>query len=229
MNEWLNWTDVYDCATAQILKPWSKMALLFSFLVLYWFFFFSSWFLSQQLLKMFHKDMTLLQYRHIFNHYIVHLKGFPRQRIHQQEMQERQVWPLGQEDPSESEMATCSRLQRNISLGNSMDRGTWLATVQEVAKSQRWLSNWACTHVHLKLIQFMLIIILICYMYLNKTVKNMTSKGMYILKLNYLRAVFCMYLTDVTMFPLKIKISFGTLINFLWLPWVAMEFEKGSI
>ena len=57
----------------------------------------------------------------------------------------------------------------------------------------------------------------------------MTSKGMYILKLNYLRAVFCMYLTDVTVFPLKIKISCVTLINFLWLPWVALEFEKGSI
>ena len=57
----------------------------------------------------------------------------------------------------------------------------------------------------------------------------MTSKGMYMLKLNYLRAVLCMYLTHVTVFPLKIKISCGTLTDFLWLPWVALEFEKGSI
>ena len=39
MNEWLNWTDVYDCGTAHILKPWSKVDLLFLFLVLYWLFF----------------------------------------------------------------------------------------------------------------------------------------------------------------------------------------------
>ena len=33
-------------------------------------------------------------------------------------------------------------------LGNSLDRGTWWATVHEVAKNQTQLSNWACTHVY---------------------------------------------------------------------------------
>ena len=31
-------------------------------------------------------------------------------------------------------------------LENSMDRGAWQATECGVAKSQAWLSNWACTH-----------------------------------------------------------------------------------
>ena len=30
-------------------------------------------------------------------------------------------------------------------LGNSKDRGAWWATVQGVAKSWTWLSNWTCT------------------------------------------------------------------------------------
>ena len=29
-------------------------------------------------------------------------------------------------------------------LGNSMDRGTWWATVQRVIKNQIWTSQWAC-------------------------------------------------------------------------------------
>ena len=33
-------------------------------------------------------------------------------------------------------------------LGNSMDRGAWPATVQEVTESQTWLSDWAHTHTH---------------------------------------------------------------------------------
>ena len=37
-------------------------------------------------------------------------------------------------------------------LANSMDRGAWRATVHAVAKSQTWLSDWACacayTHTH---------------------------------------------------------------------------------
>ena len=33
-------------------------------------------------------------------------------------------------------------------LENSMDRGTWWATVHEVSKTQTWLSNWAYTHTH---------------------------------------------------------------------------------
>ena len=31
-------------------------------------------------------------------------------------------------------------------LGNPMERGAWTATVHGVAKSQKWLSDWACTH-----------------------------------------------------------------------------------
>ena len=33
-------------------------------------------------------------------------------------------------------------------LENPMDRGTWWATVHEVAKSRAWLSNWPCTCAH---------------------------------------------------------------------------------
>ena len=31
-------------------------------------------------------------------------------------------------------------------LGNPMNRGAWWSTVYGVAKSQTWLSDWACTH-----------------------------------------------------------------------------------
>ena len=31
-------------------------------------------------------------------------------------------------------------------LKNFMGRGAWWATVQRIAKSQTWLSNWACMH-----------------------------------------------------------------------------------
>ena len=33
-------------------------------------------------------------------------------------------------------------------LENSMDRGTWQATVHGVTKNQAWLSNWSQTHTH---------------------------------------------------------------------------------
>ena len=34
---------------------------------------------------------------------------------------------------------------------NPKDRGSWLATVQGVAKSWTWLSDWAYTHIYIKL------------------------------------------------------------------------------
>ena len=55
-----------------------------------------------------------------------------------QETQEVWVQSLRQEDPLEEGMAT--PLQYSC-LKNPMDRGTWQATVQRVAKSQTWLST----------------------------------------------------------------------------------------
>ena len=54
-----------------------------------------------------------------------------------QEVEETQVRALGWEDPLEKEMATHSSIS---CLENSMNRGTWRATVHGVAKSQMWLS-----------------------------------------------------------------------------------------
>ena len=61
-------------------------------------------------------------------------------------MQETRVQPLSQEDPLEKGMATqyCSpkwQLQYSC-LKNSMDRGTWWATVHVVTKSRTHLSYW---------------------------------------------------------------------------------------
>ena len=50
---------------------------------------------------------------------------------------------LGQEDPLEEEIATHSSI---LALENPMDRGTWRATVQKVAKSLTQL-KWLSTHV----------------------------------------------------------------------------------
>ena len=45
---------------------------------------------------------------------------------------------LGQEDPLEKEMVTCSSIprSRNLLLDNSTDRGAWWAMVHGVAKSE---------------------------------------------------------------------------------------------
>ena len=43
-----------------------------------------------------------------------------------QEIQQTQVWSLGQEDPLQKEMATHS----SVCLENSMGRGAWWTTVQ---------------------------------------------------------------------------------------------------
>ena len=48
------------------------------------------------------------------------------------------VCSLGQEDPLQEEMATCSRYS---CLENSIDRGAWQARVHEVPKSQKPLST----------------------------------------------------------------------------------------
>ena len=48
-------------------------------------------------------------------------------------MRETQVQSLGQEDPLEKGMATCSS---TIAWRSSMDRGAWWATVHGVTKSQ---------------------------------------------------------------------------------------------
>ena len=49
----------------------------------------------------------------------------------------------------------CNPLQYSC-LENSMNRGGWRATIHGVAKSQRWLSNWAPMH-HLTLIRMAII------------------------------------------------------------------------
>ena len=59
-----------------------------------------------------------------------------------QKMQETQVQSLGQENPLEEEMANHSSI---LAWKNSMDRGTWQATVHVVAKSQTQLSSRALT------------------------------------------------------------------------------------
>ena len=58
-------------------------------------------------------------------------------------MQETQVQSLGQEDPLEKKMATCS------SILAWMGRGAWQATVHWVAKSQTWLSEWEIDNLKL--------------------------------------------------------------------------------
>ena len=47
-------------------------------------------------------------------------------------MQETQVRSLGQEDPLQKEMATCSSI---LAWENPMDRGAWWATVCGIAES----------------------------------------------------------------------------------------------
>ena len=61
-----------------------------------------------------------------------------------QEIQETQDQSLSREDPLEQERATHSSILS--SLGNSMDRGVWRATVHGVAKSQTELNDGICTH-----------------------------------------------------------------------------------
>ena len=64
-------------------------------------------------------------------------------------MQERWTPSLGQEDPLEEGMATCSRI---LAWRIPMDRGAWQATVHGVAKSQTQLrqpSMQACIHIRL--------------------------------------------------------------------------------
>ena len=53
-------------------------------------------------------------------------------------MQGTQVQSLGQEDPLEEGMATCSRI---LAWKNPMVRGDWQATVHGVTKSQTQLSK----------------------------------------------------------------------------------------
>ena len=55
------------------------------------------------------------------------------------------VWSLGQEDSPG--VGNGNSLQYSF-LENSMDRGAWQATVHGIAKSQTWLSDWACTRTH---------------------------------------------------------------------------------
>ena len=57
-------------------------------------------------------------------------------------MRETWVQSLGQEDFLEKEMATHSSI---LAWKNSMDGGTWRATVHGVAKSQRRLSDFTFT------------------------------------------------------------------------------------
>ena len=58
-----------------------------------------------------------------------------------QEMWNTQIQSLGLEDPLEEIMATHS----SILAGTPLDRGTWHATVQRVAKSWTWLTSWTHT------------------------------------------------------------------------------------
>ena len=57
-------------------------------------------------------------------------------------VQETWVWFLGWKDPLEG-MTSHSDTQYSC-LGNFMDKGSWQATVRGVAKSQTWLSMYAC-------------------------------------------------------------------------------------
>ena len=57
-----------------------------------------------------------------------------------QEMQESQVWSLGQEDPLKEEMATHSDI---FSWKNPMGRGAWQTTVHKVSKVR---CDWANEH-----------------------------------------------------------------------------------
>ena len=57
-----------------------------------------------------------------------------------QETQEMWVQSLGREDPLEDDMATHS----SILAAESMDRGTWSATIDRVTHD---LSNWVCMHM----------------------------------------------------------------------------------
>ena len=59
-------------------------------------------------------------------------------------MLETQVQSLGWEDPLEKGMPTHHWVLGGC-LENPMDRGTWWATVHEVAKSWTWLSSWHCS------------------------------------------------------------------------------------
>ena len=60
-------------------------------------------------------------------------------------MEETQAQSLGWEDPLEGGMTTHSSILVGILeiAGNPMDRGAWLATVQEVVKVWTQLSGWA--------------------------------------------------------------------------------------
>ena len=53
-------------------------------------------------------------------------------------IQEMQVWSLGWEDPLEEEMTTHSSI---LTWKNSIDGGTWQATVHGVARSQTRLGD----------------------------------------------------------------------------------------
>ena len=68
-----------------------------------------------------------------------------------QETQEVWVWPLGQEDHLEKEMATQIPY---FCLENPMDRGAWWATVHRVTKNRTQLMR-LCTHVHIGHIHFL--------------------------------------------------------------------------
>ena len=61
-------------------------------------------------------------------------------------MQKMQAQSLGQGDPLEKEMATHSNI---LTWDKSKDRGTWWATVHEVAKSWTQLSDGAHTENNL--------------------------------------------------------------------------------
>ena len=71
-------------------------------------------------------------------------------------MQEMQVWPLGREDPLQEAMATHSTtLTWKIPSTGEPGKSQWdWAIVPGVAKSQTWLSNWACTTLEMPFLLF---------------------------------------------------------------------------
>ena len=83
--------------------------------------------------------------RENFSHLVVQkVKNLPA-------MQETQVWSLGREDPVEKGWQRTPVLLPE----NSMERGAWRATVQEVANSWTQLSNWTTiTVLLLRLTQY---------------------------------------------------------------------------
>ena len=92
------------------------------------------------------KDIYIYIYIYIFGFSLYIAKGIFTFRVkHLPAMPETQVQSLGQEDPLDKGMATCSSV---IAWRISMDRGAWWATVHGIAESDMTKRARAHTHTH---------------------------------------------------------------------------------